>query len=123
MTPEEVNREIAEKVMDAYKGMPFQWSTIFSIYPQWVIHDGSKNAYVENYTVFDPMLRIEHAWMVVEKFRQAGYWCHLFGRPEKWSCGMAHLKDTTKNDVLVDATTAQEAICLAALKAKEGRNE
>lgn len=114
MTPEQINREIAERIMGAHEGPPFDFSRMFSTNGSWLIHDGSRNHYVQNYSEFNPAERIDHAWMVVEKFAEydlrkrhikgkAKYGCAIFGKLGKEFRG--------------EAATAPMAICLAALEA------
>ncbi|MFA5132908.1 MAG: hypothetical protein WC444_06305 [Candidatus Paceibacterota bacterium] len=112
----DVNREVAEKVMG--------WEVLDIDLPpgekrMWASHEVDSIGYkyfkpqiaVKD---FDPMHRIEHAWMVVEKFD-----------------GCLHLRQHNKNGKWeaffcdagpgheAEGDTAQEAICKAALAAKE----
>lgn len=114
MTPEEINRVIAEKVMDAPNPFPNWMRDADGSYLR--LRDGFQ-AYYEFYDVFDPYHRIDHAIMALEKLRLQGYWCHLFGRPKTWSAALAALNDPTKDDVLQYADTPQAAICLALVEA------
>jgi hypothetical protein len=68
---------------------------------------------------FDPIHRIEYAWMVVEKIESRKF--IIERKYDRWLC---NIQDKTGKWFDVDPqATAQEAICLAALKAKEVENE
>jgi hypothetical protein len=101
MTPEQINREIAEKVMG--------WSGPISL------GDDPR-------LFFDPANCIDHAWMVVEKLRQSQYFLILSENPfaKAWKAKFTNIR-TPECDVQEFGDTAQMAICLAALEAvKEG---
>lgn len=101
MTPEEINRKVAEKVMG--------WSLQPDTY--WWTSGLPSNGW----NAWDPYHRIYHAWMILEKFpdwtldRLNGVvTCRLLlatGDEGKWTKGTAD--------------TAQAAICMAALETEE----
>ena len=99
MTPEEINKAIAERVMG--------WSGPISL------GDDTR-------LFFNPAERIDHAWMVVEKFND--FDIARFPSDNKYICnitvqrehGILHDYQSEKCD------TAPMAICLAALEAVGG---
>ena len=106
MTKEEINRRIAEEVM----GWTFRRLATMNL-EYW--EGASEMLRVQDW---NPCERIDHAWMVVEKFDgfkieklNNAYACRIHGRQvgewDKWYA------------------TAQMAICLASLEAKEGKDE
>jgi hypothetical protein len=113
MNPEQINRLIAESGL-------FKYPDIVPMGGKWRIHKPDTPYYQEYYEDFDPYHNPTHAHMALEMIRCQGYWIHLFGRPEHWSCGMAHLTDTSKRDVLQKADTPSAAICAALLEAVKG---
>jgi len=124
----DVNREVAEKVMgwevldvDCIPGERLMWASreVDSIgykyfKPQITVKD------------FDPLHKIEHAWMVVEKFESwEVYKGHVFDRNEKdrYMVRIWTEPGTSRHFSSDWQATAQEAICkaaLAVLAAKEG---
>lgn len=107
----DVNREIAEKVMEG---------VILSDWSLWLANR-SHNKPIANW---NPMYRIEHAWMVVEKLNKMPL---RFVSVEYIMVQYDYLWKATfwngMNHIEARGNTAQEAICLAALKAKEVENE
>ena len=114
MNAEQVNREIAEKVMKFYTlGNSTRW---------WFGDCGRDNLTNFSYIpgaidYFDPMHRIEHSMMALEKFP---YW-ELGKDEDGYYCMITLLDESTVPSGR--AKTKEEAICLAALAAKEGINE
>ena len=102
MTKEEINRQVAEKVMKFTKHGATSYID-------------ENNGQVWFFDEFNPAERIDHAWMVVEKFISTALY-----KTEQWSCSLD--LDGYKWGQ-AEANTAPMAICLAALKAKEGENE
>jgi hypothetical protein len=109
MTNEEINKAVAEKVMHAHypEWVPLQG--------QWNFHKGKEFPYYEEYyDVFNPAERIDHAWMVMEKFDDI-----VIVKDKKWICSIniADSEVILKDYQSPRCYTAQMAICLAALEA------
>ncbi len=112
----DVNREVAEKVMGWTEECPTDPRRLYWKGSQGPLETHPAAAMIGRY--FDPLHKIEHAWMVVEKFD-----------------GCLHLRQHNKNGKWeaffcdagpgheAEGDTAQEAICKAALAAKEGEHE
>ena len=99
MTPQDINRVIAEKVMGT------------------TVH-GMTRVIGETW---NPAERIDHAWMVVEKLTDRFHWSIRtpFIDGDKYWAGLTPKGVTGWNgvpDFNIDANTAPMAICLAALE-------
>ena len=113
MTPEEINKEIAEKVM----GVKTQDSK-----------DGLSLSYNDALLAWLPApsysTNIQAAWQVVEEMREKGYVMYMRSEPSgKWACRLVPTGDVYRpSDIskyqALYADTAPMAICLAALKTK-----
>jgi len=107
MTNAEINKAIAERVMG--------WKTkkdYVGLLNYKLNESGSKGIWVGNW---NPTNRIDHAWMVVEKIKELGWWLSLDHYPHdnKWHCEFFNSFKMRR----AEADTAQMAICLAALEA------
>jgi hypothetical protein len=121
MTPEQINREIAERVMGWHEH-PYYPTSLQSPHVIVTWHDKDDKP-MQNVNAFNPAERIDHAWMVVEQlFVMNGndYHCiHIEHLHKKWSVSCCYELGEWKD--WIEADTAQMAICLAALEAvKEG---
>lgn len=71
----------------------------------------------EDLDTFDPLHNMKDAWLVAEQFEEIELSRHL---PEKYLCEIWHTIKVYNINVIkryqATATTAQEAICMAALK-------
>jgi hypothetical protein len=106
MTPSEINRAMAEKVM----GAPNPFSTWVLKGDDWYILPAGVPAYWELYVYFDPYHRWDHAAMGLEKFT---HWkLDRFG--QTYSCKILINPYWTDD---IEADTAHAAICLACLEA------
>ena len=113
MTPEEVNMEIATRVMGWTEATPTDPRRLYWKGSLGPLETSPAAAMIGRY--FDPMHRIEHSWMVVEKLESRQFIVEQ--KHDRWIC---NIQDKTGKWFDVDPqATAQEAICLAVLKAKE----
>ena len=104
MTPDEINKEVAEKVMG------IQYPEVIIRNSKYHVHRMGFPHYVKYYEEFDPYHRIDHALMALEKA----------GR-DRWTlnhvCGWYMLWQTNVLGKWADTATA--AICMALLEAVE----
>ena len=110
----DVNREVAEKVMG--------WRLDFNPFVAYMWVDGNRCTGFKEKD-FDPMHRIEHAIMALEKFVAWDIKCRIDDETyKKWYvCDIWNGTNWYESNLKAD--TAPEAICLASLKAKEGEHE
>lgn len=116
MTPEQINREIAERVIQAVEGDPGT-APAFQVFPSGkVVLTLTARPY--NWFEFDPCHRIDHAWMVVEKLMSMKWYLKIEIAGDMgnlvWWCDLVN---PDGRYVQQKADTAPMAICLAALEA------
>lgn len=106
MTDEQINTLIAERIMG--------WTLSRGGVPYWM--DESKTLkMVMEAAYWYPMVRMEHAWMAVEKMVEQGFYVTV--EAPRWGKGwrvLIYSRDV--NPRLSEADTASAAICLAVLK-------
>jgi hypothetical protein len=71
---------------------------------------------------WNPLQNIADAWMIVEKFRVAGFGVNVFGSGTGFNCEIYEFTSGTSL-ADVDGKTAQEAICNAAITLLEVASE
>lgn len=110
MTPEQINRLMAESGM-------FKYPDIVPVRGKWRIHRTDTPYYEACYDNFDPYHRIEHAMMALEKFPEYEVGKTATARYCKvWYNSVEHPKFKTAEAF---ADTAPAAICLACIEAKK----
>lgn len=120
MTYQEIVREVATKVLEFNEGYassepktPLQW-----------LKDGGATPYMvkkswHGYKVFNPISNLNHAFMVVERMLELGWHCQIWQYVAgDWGVSFAQL-DGTRYEW--GHPNLGQAICLAALKALEGK--
>lgn len=106
MTNQEINKEIAEKVMGWKDGK----------HP----HDDFLNSGWGGGYVFSPSTDISDAWLVVEKMREKGFWFDLNnGEGDSWDANFEEKTLIAELHSVRGEKSAPLAICKAALKAIE----
>jgi hypothetical protein len=118
ITPDEINRLIAEKVME-WDYDPLGGIGDDNKHPAWIAQDNSWIR-VED---FDPYHRIEHAMMALEPMSKRGFYLVLSQNAfsKEWFAKFVN-PDNPEKDVKMYAATPSEAICeaiRAALEEKE----
>ena len=111
MTPEEINKAIAEKVMgytDIYFSSNFRVNGVKQMFAKIEASDDCRNG-VGNFSG-----DIQHAWQVVEKMKEKG-WLHMVAAAQVRGDYCMFSNGHTSHSVT--SGTASMAICLAALKA------
>ena len=118
MTKKEINREIAEKHMGWHEVSYAPMMSPMMHAHWWADITGYKWYLVKE---FDPMHRIDHAMMALEKFPQWELRKDTWGDNRvTYSCDIVNpdFEHFTKS-----MATAQEAICLAVLEAVKGKED
>jgi len=121
MPPDREILEMLARDVLGWKAEPVRYGTRYSGFPEvrtplFIYIDDSP--YIEKHDGWNPLEKIEDAWVLVEKLRLTltpGANCWLCAHCNWWQSGETTAVGMTNHQQWVEAATAPRAICLTAL--------